>query len=47
MLIDPEDIARGRFKPPRKGTLVGLNYLSRQRLSQPSPGDRKADEPDS
>jgi ferredoxin len=47
MLIDPEDIARGRFKPPQKGTLVGLNYVSRQGLSEFPQGDKKGDESDS
>ncbi len=28
MLIDPEDIARGKFKPPQKGSLVSLNFRS-------------------
>jgi len=42
MLIDPEDIARGRFKPPKKGTLVGLNYVSRQGLSEFPQGDKKS-----
>ena len=44
MLIDPEDIARGRFKPPKKGTLVGLNYVSRQGLSEFPQGDKKVEE---
>jgi ferredoxin len=34
MLIDPEDIARGRFKPPRKGSLVGLNFAAGLGLSK-------------
>jgi len=34
MLIDPEDIARGRFKPPTRGTLVALNFVSGQGLSK-------------
>jgi Fe-S-cluster-containing hydrogenase component 2 len=34
MLIDPEDIARGRFKLPKKGSLVGLNFTSGLGLSK-------------
>jgi hypothetical protein len=34
MLIDPEDIAKGRFKPPKKGSLVGLNFKSGQGLTK-------------
>jgi len=34
MLIDPEDIARGRFKPPKKGSLIALNFVSSQSISR-------------
>jgi hypothetical protein len=30
ILVDSEDIASGRFKPPRKGTWTGLNFASGQ-----------------
>jgi len=34
MLVDPEDIAKGRFKPPKKGSLGGLNFKSGVGLSE-------------
>jgi len=35
MLIDPEDISKGRFKPPKKGSLIALNFVSGQGLLKP------------
>ncbi len=34
-LVDPEDIAKGRFTHPKKGSLVGLNFSSEQSLTKP------------
>jgi len=35
ILIDSEDIISGRLKPMKKGSLVGLNFVSGQGLSKP------------
>lgn len=37
VLIDSEDIARGRFKLPRKGSLAALNFVSGRGRGKPKP----------
>jgi Fe-S-cluster-containing dehydrogenase component len=34
ILMDPQDIASGRLKPLKKGSLVGLNFGSGRGLSK-------------
>jgi Fe-S-cluster-containing dehydrogenase component len=37
ILIDSEDMAKGRFNLPKKGSLTGLNFISPQGLSKAGP----------
>jgi len=35
VLLDPEDIARGKSSPQKAGRLTGLNFVSAKSLRQP------------
>ena len=34
LLIDPADIAKGKFAPPRRGRLTGLDFVSGRSLAK-------------